>query len=145
VKRCFKCGETKPRSEFYAHQAMADGLLGKCKTCTKSDMRVDRATKPRVREYDRQRADLPHRVALRARTVKEWRAKYPERAKAQQVAGNAVRDGKLVKPDICEGCGLHKRVEKHHPDYSRPLLVMWLCKVCHAIADKVRRKLESVA
>ena len=145
MKTCFKCGLEKPRSEFYAHRRMADGLLGKCKACTKADMRVDRTTKPRVREYDRQRAAQPHRAALRGRVTKEWRAKHPERAKAQQVAGNAVRDGKLVKPDYCEGCGLPARIEKHHPDYSKPLLVMWLCKVCHAIADKVRRKMESAA
>lgn len=143
MKRCFKCGVVKPREQFYPHPEMGDGLLGKCKDCTKKDMRIDRATKPRVRAYDRQRSALPHRVALREKIVREWRAKHPDRAKAQQAANNAVRDGKLTRPDLCDGCGLPVKLEKHHPDYSRPLLVMWLCKVCHGIADKVRRILES--
>ena len=144
VKRCFKCGHEKAIDEFYKHPAMADGHLGKCKDCTKYDMRVDRCTKPRVREYDRRRAALPHRVALRTRICREWDEKYPLRAKAQTTAGNAVRDGKLTKPECCEGCGLKvERLEKHHPDYSQPLLVVWLCKPCHAIADKIRRRVEA--
>lgn len=145
MKTCFKCGVEKPVREFYRHPAMADGHLGKCKDCAKQDMRVDRHTKPRVREYDRNRTHLPHRVALRTRISKAWAAKHPDERKAQHAANNAVRDGKLQRQTRCEGCGLEKPVEKHHPDYSRPLLVLWLCKPCHAIADKVRRRLEEAS
>ena len=143
LKRCFKCGTEKPRTEFYRHPEMADGLLGKCKDCTKLDMRIDRDTKPRVRQYDRERAKLPHRVALRRRVCHEYALKFPDREKAKTAASNAERDGKLVRPSLCEGCGLPKRLEKHHHDYSKPLLVVWLCKPCHAIADKIRRRLET--
>ena len=143
MKRCFKCGVEKPIDEFYRHPQMGDGHLGKCKDCTKYDMKVDRQTKPRVREYDRQRSSLPHRKALRERIAAEWAEKYPERRKAQQAAGNALRDGKLKRPDACEWCKQDKRLQKHHHDYSRPLDVMWLCKPCHALADKARRQIES--
>lgn len=143
MKTCFKCGVEKPLEDFYRHGEMADGHLNKCKACTKQDMRVDRHTKPRVREYDRERASQPHRVALRKRISQAWDAKYPDRARAHSAAGNAVRDGKLQKPALCEGCGLDRKLQKHHHDYSKPLLVVWLCKPCHAIADKIRRRLES--
>lgn len=139
MKHCFKCGTDKPRSEFYRHSEMADGLLGKCKDCTKHDMRIDRATKPRVREYDRKRAALPHRKALSASVQRSWRAEYPERVRAHNAAARAD----FKEPEFCEGCGLRKRLEKHHQDYSKPLLVVWLCKPCHAIADKIRRRLEA--
>jgi hypothetical protein len=142
VKTCFKCGIEKPREEFYRHPQMGDGLLGKCKECTKLDMRIDRVTKPRVREYDRDRAKLPHRIALSKRVGREWDAKFPERVKAHNAAQRSSLPSQ--KPICCEGCGLPKdRLEKHHHDYSRPLLIVWLCKPCHAIADKIRRRLEA--
>jgi hypothetical protein len=143
VKTCFKCLSEKPRTDFYAHPHMADGHLNKCKSCTKLDMRIDRVSRPRVREYDRQRAGQPQRVALRTRITKEWRAANPAGYKAHSAANRAVREGTLTAPALCEGCGLPKRLEKHHHDYSKPLLVVWLCKPCHAIADKLRRKLEA--
>ncbi len=140
LKTCFKCGLEKPRTEFYRHPQMGDGLLGKCKDCTKQDMRVDRHTKPRVREYDRLRANQPQRVALRKRICQAWDAQHPERVSAH----NKAQRAHLQKPENCEGCGLKKeRLEKHHHDYSKPLHVVWLCKPCHAIADKLRRRLES--
>lgn len=143
MKQCFKCGVSKPLDDFYRHSKMADGYLGKCKECTKYDMRVDRQTKPRVREYDRNRAKLPHRIAQSYRITKAWRAKYPDRTKAHNKVARQMKAGEIVKPESCEGCGLKRAVEKHHPDYSRPVLVLWLCKPCHAIADKIRRRLEA--
>lgn len=122
---------------------MSDGHLGKCKTCAKRDMRVDRLTKPRVREYDRQRAKLPHRVALNARVSKAWALRHHDRRLAQGRAQVALKAGVIRRPLACEACGLPKRLEKHHPDYSQPLIVQWLCKPCHAVADKQRRERES--
>ena len=41
-------------------------------------------------------------------------------------------------------CGLPKRLERHHPDYDLPLLIVWLCKPCHYRADEVRRAREQM-
>ena len=41
------------------------------------------------------------------------------------------RFGYLV-PGPCAKCG-HAKVVAHHPDYSRPLDVIWLCRPCHVL------------
>lgn len=45
----------------------------------------------------------------------------------------AVRLGKLERPDRCNRCdGKAKRsLHAHHEDYSKPLAVEWLCEKCH--------------
>jgi hypothetical protein len=142
VKVCFKCRTAKPLSEFYAHPAMSDGYLGKCKECAKTDVRRHRLENlERVRAYDRSRAFLPHRAELRARVVRRWRLTHKDRVSAHNKAQRHLRS----KPSSCQSCGLMTRVEGHHEDYSRPLDVMWLCKPCHAKADALRRAREANA
>jgi ribosomal protein S27AE len=52
---------------------------------------------------------------------------------AQRKVANAVRDGKLNRPDKCQKCGSKKsKIQAHHPDYTKPLEVEWLCTKCHA-------------
>ena len=145
MKTCFKCLTSKPLSEFYRHHMMADGHLGKCKDCTRRDVKLHRQSKiDRIRQYDRERADLPHRKALRERVSREWQERYPDRRRAHHEAANATRGGKLSRPGCCEGCGKEGvRLERHHHDYAKPLVVVWLCRPCHAIADKIRRKFEA--
>jgi hypothetical protein len=46
--------------------------------------------------------------------------------------------GKLrQKP--CRHCGDAKS-ERHHPDYARPLLVIWLCRRCHFRLHAAKRR-----
>jgi len=131
-KRCFKCGETKPLDAFYKHAMMADGHLNKCADCTKKDVRQHRVKFPeRHREYDRERAKRPDRLARNVRRSRDYRQASPEKRKAHQAVNNAVRDGRLQKLP-CAFCGATERLEAHHHDYSKPLDVTWLCSGCHS-------------
>ncbi len=58
----------------------------------------------------------------------------PEKNKARWDLKNAVRAGKVIKPDNCSVCHevvIPARLHGHHPDHTKPLEVIWLCNVCH--------------
>ena len=74
LKTCFKCNTEKPLTEFYVHPQMGDGHLNKCKDCAKRDVRAHRAANDSVREYDRERAKLPHRRERSKTVLAQWRA-----------------------------------------------------------------------
>ena len=144
MKRCFKCGETKPVESFYRHAKMADGRLGKCITCTKRDVREYRnnniemcRSKDRARAGDQSRVDAranyqktPAGKAAQSRASASWSKRNPVKRKAQVAVGNAIRDGKLIRQP-CEDCGATKS-QAHHDDYAKPLDVRWKCARCHA-------------
>lgn len=51
------------------------------------------------------------------------------RAAVRRRTGYAIKKGKLIRQP-CEVCGDLKS-EAHHDDYSKPLIVRWLCKDHH--------------
>lgn len=131
-KACFKCNVIKPPEDFYRQASMADGRFGKCKECTKADVRANRAAKREYyAEYERRRFSTPARQATRAKQQRLHRQRHPDKYIARSAVGNAVRDGRLTKPTFCGCCGREGKVQAHHTDYSRPLDVAWLCFVCH--------------
>lgn len=56
--------------------------------------------------------------------------RYPEKAKAQHLLQRAVKIGK-IKRGNCRDCN-QPNAQGHHPDYSKPLEVVWLCPVHHS-------------
>lgn len=146
MKECFKCRASKPLDEFYLHPEMADGRLGKCKDCTRRDVRSNRVVRiDYYRHYDRGRAMNPERVEQRVeylvseagksakrRSIQNERLKFPHKTKARQALARAVRSGKLARKP-CEKCG-DANSQGHHADYSKPLDVNWLCARHHAQA-----------
>lgn len=138
MKTCFKCGIEKELSEFYKHSEMADGHLNKCKECTKKDNKKTRNDNIEYyRAYDRERAHEPHRLEHLIRQSKKFRKENPQKYWAHRVVSNAVRDGKIIKPNYCSVCyRTGVRISGHHHDYSKPLDVVWVCQVCHSAIHK---------
>ena len=115
MKTCFKCGVEKELSEFYKHKKMADGRLGKCKTCTNIDVTSNReANIEYYRQYDRDRG-----VRQGPEYFTKYRADNPKKYKARNMVNNAIRDKKLFS-QACETCGKTERIHAHHDDYNQP-------------------------
>jgi hypothetical protein len=150
-KQCFVCLFEKPTDEFYPHSKMKDGRLNKCKECTKAAVIANRNAKIEYyRAFDRIRSNLPHRVNARAAyrmtdeyrishaiSVKNWGVANAIRKKAATAVSNALRDGRLDRQP-CFVCG--NEAQAHHPDYSAPLAVSWLCSTHHAQTHKEHRE-----
>jgi len=95
------------------------------------------------------RCGVPHSrshrycLACHAAYMRGWRPDHPmtdeQRLKdnCRSYAGVYLRRGKIERKP-CEGCG--ERAEMHHPDYTQPLLVQWLCRACHL---KLHREQEA--
>jgi hypothetical protein len=130
-KRCRECGQTKLLDEFYVHVEMGDGHLNKCKVCVKERIRLYRIAQPeRVAAIDKikyEKAKL--RSAFRFQRLEYQRAKRtPEINRAHQCTQRRLR---VFKPDLCEQCHEREAKHAHHPDYKKPLNVIWLCIRCH--------------
>jgi hypothetical protein len=129
-KKCFKCLTFKPLNEFYKHSEMADGHVNKCKECNKNDVNQHRKNNlERIREYDRKRGKLPHRLQLATEVTRAWRAEDKRRNIAHGAVAKAIKNGNLIRQP-CIRCGAEKS-EGHHEDYDKPLEIMWLCAPCH--------------
>jgi len=151
-KTCRQCNVPKPLNQFYEHPQMADGHLNKCIVCVKARVKARALADPeRERRECREKMRRPKYRALN----KAWLAANPERAqaiqdrwleknydkrKAEWTFRNAVRDGKVITGSCCQhesGCTVTENLEGHHPDYSKPLEVVWLCTMHHG---ETRRK-----
>jgi hypothetical protein len=145
MKVCRECNKEKELHDFYKHSAMADGHLNKCIECVKTRVHKHRESNlDKIREYDKKRAMLPHRVQARReyiqteagkeakkRGIQNYHKKFPMKYAARVITGNAIRDGKLIPQKNCSQCNSDKRIQGHHDDYTKPLEVRWLCEPCH--------------
>ena len=150
---CRKCGIEKPLTEFYGSDR------NKCKECVKLAVSTNRAANiDYYRSYEASRATLPHRVksreeylatesgkAAKKRASDAYEARFPEKTRARRITRNAIRFGRLVNPGVCSIDGCSAKPEAHHPDYSKPLKVVWLCSKHHHEEHERLRSIETKA
>lgn len=145
MKKCKRCNLPKSENDFYQWGSKKNNI---CKSCFKESAKLWSASHKEERKSIQQRWNQKHqrsymkeyirknRKKISERLVK-WRLANPEKAKAHWTVRNAIQTERLSKPNACELCGTTKeKLDGHHPDYSKPLEVVWLCPKCHRTADR---------
>ena len=136
MKKCRKCGLEKNVIEFYKHAQMGDGYLSFCKICVRKRIHnfyykdIDKNRKKEKLRYERRKKNP---AFIKARTI------YDKKYRSSKIRRHAIYIAKRLyknRPDYCELCQKHKEqlswtIHAHHPDYSKPEKVKWLCAACH--------------
>jgi len=86
---------------------------------------------PQFRERERARAARAYLLYRESRLTLAKKYNSSEAVKARQYVREAIQKGILVKPQRCDSCDSVSRISAHHDDYSKPLIVRWLCPFCH--------------
>lgn len=62
--------------------------------------------------------------------------------RARSISYAAIKSGRLIPAVRCERCTKKTKTDGHHPDYSKPLEVVWLCRRCHMLEDGRMKNLD---
>lgn len=115
-KKSCKKGYEKFKSERLEYGKLYRQVYAEEKKQRDSEWRLRNPDK--VREYGR-------------KSAANQRKNSPLKVKARMLVQYAVEIGILMKPTNCSKCLKECKPEGHHPDYSKPLEVIWLCRECH--------------
>jgi len=133
MKKCFKCGIEKPFSDFYKHNKMGDGFLGKCKDCTKKDVaeHIEKC-KQDIKWVEKERArsrEKYHRLGNKKPTyenkkaaINQYKQNYPEKYAAKH------KSQRIPKVD--------KKNHLHHWNYNLAMDVIELSIAEHNTAHR---------
>ena len=57
---------------------------------------------------------------------------FRQEIKAHILTHSRLKKGFIKRPVICEECKIESlKIQAHHPDYSKPYIINWLCAKCH--------------
>ncbi len=141
MKKCSRCGDTKELGCFYRHSQAKDGHRGECKDCSKQEMaKYRKQNKVKLRESKKKYLTTPKGREMLCRRYKKYTSENPEKRKAYDAVNNAIKAGKITKPDACSSCGAEGIIDAHHPNYGKPLEYTWLCRQCHVDEHELLRK-----
>lgn len=145
VKVCTKCATEKPLESFSRNARAGDGRVAWCKDCYLAWARENRdKTRAASRRHSKTERFMATQAGYKESGKRRvwWRADQKKRwadpdkrhkAKVRIFTNLAVELGVLAKTN-CIRCGAV--AEAHHPDYSKPLDVVWLCQAHHRAAHK---------
>jgi len=128
---CASCGKTFEKEYKKILQTEKLGQQHTCsRKCSSSLANEQRRCAPTTKNAARVRRD---------------QQRFPEKTHARYLVRQAIKTKKLIPLDECEVCGSEQFIQAHHPDYTRPFFLLFLCKNCHNQADNAFDKWENLA
>lgn len=109
------------------------------KYCSPNCFQDSRLTKEEIAERKRISDLRYNRTDKHKKACMRWSKEHPERVKIAQQTAWAYKTGK-IKIQPCEVCKGKENLQKHHPDYTKPLKIEWLCRKCHTELHSQIRK-----
>lgn len=169
TRYCASCGETKEIKQFPRNKNKPGGYGHTCKACNSirakrhykdnKEYHINRTSKYRDEHADWYKKYSSSYNAAHKQDHKEWWEQYYAehketininnrqwkennaiKVKAHYILDQALKSGKIIKPDICEICGASNNLEAHHSDYSKPEDVIWVCRKCHLYIHRGHNK-----
>lgn len=165
-KRCCKCKETKPISEFHKNKhCTKDGHVNDCKVCAYKKIRkyiltekgkiVNREAKRRYKKSKKGKATQyryqqtekikvarrRYKQSVKGKTnYKQYYSCHPERCRARIAIKQAITAGKLSRPDtrLCHYCPKLAQQYHHWHGYEpeHKLDVVPVCIKCHGLESR---------
>jgi len=152
-KKCTRCHKIKSLNNFNKRKGSKDGHRSDCQTCQRRinleyyyknhakcklvSRRYNENNKDKKKKFrDSYKKKFPEKVkAIMSIATKKWADKNPEKRKAYSEVYCAMKCGKIIK-ESCSKCGGNNDVMAHHEDYTKPLEILWLCRLCHIVEHK---------
>lgn len=157
MKKCSKCKEWKEETTDNFYSNSRGKLMSECKICFKTREKqkyhTDEFTKNRKSEWAKTKRDKikhseynkKYTKTARGKEVQKigkasYREKFPERIRAKNLVHYYIKQGKIpnISTQVCK-CG-KQATDYHHPDYSKPLEVIPVCRDCHLAIHKEMRQ-----
>jgi hypothetical protein len=129
-KICTLCKKEKPLEEFGRHRGRKDGRYSSCLECCRLIERK-RKQDPVYNEKNKKYKLTESFINRRRERQREKYHKERYKIEARKTVERMVKTGELVRTP-CVFCGAEK-VVGHHPDYSKPTEVVWLCQKHHSM------------
>lgn len=145
MKHCYNCQQVKPLTDFYHFKGKPKTPCKKCRTILslqwaqknpeKRKANWQRSASVRRDDHREQSLNYVQRHPERRReSVKKYNDNNKEKRRARSRVAYALQIGTLKRLP-CVKCGAVKS-QAHHEDYSKPLLVRWLCAKCHGLEHR---------
>jgi len=151
MKQCTKCGLIKGTGDFTKHYQTTTSECRECKKKADAIYRASHRVRMMRRLNDREykRKNVKRICAY----LKEFKARFPEKEAARRKLRYEVKMGRIKVGTNCHDCGkaggkvgvkirVRELVADHYLGYEKQnwLNVQWICRVCDAAREQVRRR-----